>query len=241
VRGNMFNQTWTAGSTGKAGIKIQNTGAGSIVGNLFTGHRAYLNFANGVAIDAPSIAGTITETRFDGLRVCGTQTGTDFVIGNNLSVTLQNSRLGKQCDGIVAGSTSLLSYGIGLGSNVELFATGNDLSYTGPEGWTPISGVPAGNSVTSGNQGVDTGAGPTYASASTVTMLFATKRMHLTGTTTVDTITPAWNGQELCIVGDSGAIAFGTTGNIRATNGIAGAGAMVCGYYDSSVSKWYLH
>jgi len=241
VRGNAFNQTWTAASIGKAGVKIRNTGSGQITGTVFTGHRAYLNFANGVEIDAPAGAGTITETYFNGLRVCGTQSGTDLVIGNNLAVTLQNSRLGKQCDGNVAGSTTGLSYGIGLGANVTLFATGNDLTYTGPEFWAPVSGIPAGNSVTAGNKGVDTNSGATYASAATVTLLFAEKYIHLTGTATVNTITPAWSGQELCVISDTGAVSFGTSGNIRATNFLSGQYAMVCGHYDGTYAKWYLH
>ena len=85
---------------------------------------------------------------------------------------------------------------------------------------------------------VDTGSGPTYASGSTVTLNMIAPRIHLTGTTTVNTIMPAWNGQQLCIISDSGALKFGTRGNIAAAVSTSGAGGVVCGWYDGSFLKW---
>jgi hypothetical protein len=129
---------------------------------------------------------------------------------------------------------------VGLGANVELVATGNDLTNDTGESYTPVSGVPTGNSVLFGNKGIDNTPGPTYASAGTVTITLASRRIHLTGTTTVNTITPAWNGQELCIVSDDGVVNFGTAGNIGAAAATSGIGGMVCGYYDNFYSKWRL-
>ncbi len=237
VRGNSFDQCWTSASRNKSGIRIQNTGGGTITGTVFMGHRAYLNFANGIELVTP-VSGTITDIFFDGLRVCGTQRGAVFLVGNNLAATIQNSRLGKQCDGQIAGNTTGLRYGIGLGSNTVIVATGNDLSYTGPQPWSPFSGIPTGDSIVANNKGVDTGSGPTYASGSTVTLNVIAPRIHLTGTTTVNTIMPAWNGQQLCIISDSGALNFGTRGNIAAAVSTSGAGGVVCGWYDGSFLKW---
>jgi hypothetical protein len=240
VNGNSFSQCWTSGSKGRSGVKIQNTGGGSISGTIFTGHRSYLNFFNGIEITTP-VSGTITGTQFEAIRVCGTQAGTDLLIGNNLDAVVQNSRFGKNCDGIVAGNTVGLLYGIGIGTNVTLIVSGNDISYTGGETWTPIAGFPIGDSIVVNNRPVDTASGPTYASASTITLNQVASRLHLTGTTTVNTISPVWNGQKLCIISDDGVINFGTTGNIKAAIATAGAGQMLCGHYDSVLTKWYFH
>jgi hypothetical protein len=242
VNGNMFVQTWTSAATspGGTGVVIQNTGGGKIAGNSFIGHRVYQNYSNGIEIKTP-VSGTITDTTFDAIRICNTQTGTDFLVDTGQSAAIRNSRIGKQCDGLVAGNTTGLLYGIGLGSNTVVTITGNDLSYTGAETWDGLAGVPTGDSVIANNKGPSNGAGGTYASASTVTLVGVDQYIHLTGTTTVNTITPTWNGQPLCVISDSGAISFGTTGNIKAAVTTSGAGGMVCGHYDSSYSKWYLH
>lgn len=242
VQGNMFVNTWTSGSTspGGTGIIIENTGGGTIAGTNFIGHRVYQNFNNGVEIKVPA-AGTIADTTFDNIRICNTQTGTAFLLDAGQSATIRNSRIGKQCDGLTAGNTTGLLYGIALAANTQLIAMGNDLSYSGAEAWSPIAGgPPVGNSVVLGNT-TDEQGGSTYASASTVTMSVTASRVHLTGTTTVNTITPAWNGQQLCVVSDNGAISFGTSGNIAAAVTTSGVAGMVCGYYDSSFHKWYLH
>jgi len=164
----------------------------------------------------------------------------NFNLGANSDVTIRNSRIGKDCDGQLAGHTTGLLYGIGMNSNVQLMATGNDLSYDGAEPWTPIAGVPTRRSVIANNQGVDNSSGPTYPSASTVTLNLVSPRYHLTGTTAVNTITPAWNGQPICLISDSGAISFGTSGNIAAAVSTSGAYGSVCGYYDATYSKWFL-
>ena len=177
------------------------------------GHRAYLNFANGIELMTP-VSGTITDIFFDGLRVCGTQRGTVFLVGNNLAATIQNSRLGKQCDGQIAGNTTGLRYGIGLGSNTVIVATGNDLSYTGPQPWSPFSGIPTGDSIVANNKGVDTGLADLCVGL-TVTLNVIAPRIHLTGTTTVNTIMPAWNGQQLCIISDSAPLISGRVGTLR--------------------------
>ena len=241
VRGNTFNGCWTGGSGTGQGVVIKNTGGGTIAGTAFRGHRAYGNYRDAIEIASP-VSGTITDTTFDGLRVCNTQYGVNVALGVGTSATIQNSRIGKQCDGQNAGGTANLLYGIGLNLNVTLIATGNDLSYSGPESWTMISGVPVGNSVIANNRGnLDDASGPTYASGSTVTLNLVAPRIHLTGTTTVNTITPAWNGQTLCIISDNGVVNFGTSGNISAATATSGVAGMVCGHYDGFFSKWYLH
>lgn len=242
VRSNMFVNTWTSGGTspGGTGIRIKNTGAGLVSGLNFIGHRALQNYNNGVEVAKPAAGGTISEVTFDNLRVCNTQLGTDVLIGDDLDITIRNSRLGKACDGYAAGSTTGLVFGLGLGTNVQLIATGNDFTYGGAEFWSPISGVPARNSVVANNS-IDALPGATYASASTVTLNQTFPRIHLTGTAAVNTITPAWNGQSLCIISDSGVVNFGTTGNIAAPAATSGAWGMVCGVYDGNYSKWYLH
>jgi hypothetical protein len=242
VMANSFSQCWTSGQVAPAGngIQIQNTGGGKITGNVFIGHHVYGAFFNGVLLAKP-VSGTIEGITFNGLRVCDVQTGADLLIGDGLAVTIQNSKIEKACDGVVSGNTTGLLYGIGLGANVQLFATGNDLTYYGTESWTAIAGIPTNRSVVANNSTVDNGSGPTYASASTVTLDQVTPRIHLSGTTTVNTITPAWNGQTLCIISDNGVVNFGTSGNIKAAVATSGAGGMVCGYYDPTNSKWYLH
>jgi hypothetical protein len=190
---------------------------------------------------ATPASGTITDTFFEGGRICNTQSGTDFLIGNSLAVTIQNSRIGKACDDYIDGSTTMLLFGIGLGSNVTLIATGNDLSYTGGESWTPFSGLPVGDSIIGNNVGIDNTHGPTYSSGTTVAQTLMANKFHLTGTTTVQTITGGWNGQQVCVVSDDGAISFGTSGNIAAAVATSGAKGSVCGFYDGSTSKWYLH
>lgn len=243
VSQNMWTNGWTSASVQPAGqgIVIQNTGGGTIISNTFTAHRAYLNWSNAIDVRKP-VSGTISQTVFDGLRVCGTQIGSNFVIGDNSDVTIRNSRIGKQCDNQTAGATTGLSYGIGLGANVQLHATGNDLTYTGAENWSPISGVPVGNSVVANNAPNDSGAGPSYAAAATVTLNVTAPRIHLTaaGAATVQTIAGGWNGQQLCVIGENpaGAITFGTGGNIRFPITIPTGGGMICGYYDSTFSKW---
>jgi hypothetical protein len=241
VFGNMFVQTWTSGAVAPSGtgVVIQNTGGGKIAGNSFNGHRAYSNVNNGVEIKVPA-SGTITDTTFDNIRICNTQNGADFLLGAGQSATIRNSRIGKQCDGMTSGNTTGLSYGIGLNVNTQLIAIGNDLSYGGAESWSPFSGIPVGNSVIANNS-IDTTSGPTYASGTTVTLNQISPRIHLSGTTAVNTITPAWNGQPLCVISDSGAVSFGTSGNIAAAATTSGVAGMVCGYYDGNYHKWYLH
>lgn len=208
VRGLEFTGSWTSNASSGPPLTIQNTGAGTINGLHFVGHRFYANGNNDVAhINAG------TNIEFDSSQFClGTGTGIGASVGAAVvSASFRNSIFGN-CNGSVAGAgTTPAGTGISQASaSTRLVITNNNFISSS----TPLS-LPANPTLDliEHNQGLDETNAGTVPSAATIA-LPPNKLIPISGTTTVTTMNGFWPNRSVILMPGSSGLAFNTGGNL---------------------------
>jgi len=201
VRGLQFVGDWTATNASQDSVAINNTASGTVSDIYFVGHRAYASHGSGFSVNGAS------NVSIDNTHICGVDGYGVWIAPSVGNVQIRGTEIANTCAG-QSGFADIAAIAL-AGSNSNVVITGNDLG-----GNTAlIAGSPIGESVVKGNGTLDSYA-PSIASASTITLNNAAPTYDITGSTSVSTISGAWNGREVRLISTSGPISFLTTGNI---------------------------
>lgn len=126
IRGNDFDQTWTA-SAANSCVVLRNNGGGTVAGFHFRGHRSYACGLHGF-----DIGGGVTYTSIDDSNICGNgtqggNTGDGIAIGAGVSlVFIRGNTISNTCDGFT-GTTQAYAISF-LGTNGSIIISGNFLA-----------------------------------------------------------------------------------------------------------------
>jgi len=180
--------------------------------------------SDGVLINTNVSKLTFTGNRLrksdsSGMSIASGRTVSDSVIADNIFANAVN--VGLLCDGTLD----------------KVSISGNTFSGNG-SGSMAIAAV---TNMSLGPNQFQESAGPTIVSASTITLSttnFASITT-LSGTTTIQTINGFWPFRQVNFI-TSGALSFGTSGNIAVALGPTVAGQLVSGFYNPATSKWHL-
>jgi hypothetical protein len=215
VAGFFCTQCWvgqagyaTNGFTAQPGAEID-AALGAVKGVHFDGLRAFSNGGDGVFVTGPA-----ADIEIANATICGNgqADGAGIHLQGTVDVRLRGGIVGTDCDDSAVAPTAagVMLDGVAGATRIDIEAV--DLSDPNlaaaiavENGGLPMEGV-----TVSGNHGVDDALGPQLAAAAQIDTDFYATTI-LTGSGTVSTISPLWDGREIVLSnGGQGAIALGS-------------------------------
>lgn len=229
IKGIQCVDCWASSSNSK-GAYIDAT-TGTINGVHFIGSRFYNNKGDGLDV----IAGTnvsVDASTFCGNNASAGSNGDVWLASGVTGIRVRDNNFNGACDG----ESSASAFGVQLNSNATVTLTGND--FVGIT--TPVAGSPTGTSVVANNNGLDSTM-PTVAAAASITLSNSAPTYYITGSSTsITTISGAWNGRVVRLwPAGSPVVTFATGGNIcnafTPTQNVP-----IIAWYNQSGSCWLL-
>jgi nitrous oxidase accessory protein NosD len=181
---------WFSSSSGGNGATLKNSGRGAVRGIDFNSARALSNAGVGIDIEPG-----VTEVTVENSQVCASagEAGIYLAAGAG-EARIVNDTITPTCDDRPAPRGSTVGIDL-VGSNADVVVTGNDLRGNTDE----IDGIPAGDSVVSGNVDLANRM-PIIASASSITLPAGFGSFQITGSTAVTAITGGWPGRTVTLI-----------------------------------------
>lgn len=227
VQGWNFTNSWTA-SHRLSGVSLNGPTAAQVNGISFVNHRSSNNQFYGFEV-AQGVNLNISDSQVWGNNQSNTASITAIQVFPNLSNVKITGNSFAPPVGFPKNHAAHISISAGTGDNIVI--TGNDVTDTFTV--APILFAATGtHNVIHSNLGVNTLPAPTVASASTLALsTIPYDVVAVTGTTTVNNITPGWEGRDITILkADAGTLSFSNSGNIVAPFSLDEGDVAICKY-----------
>lgn len=236
ILGNRFTGSWASNATSSPVVLSNTAGSLLVSGQDFSQQIVYVK-PNQTGFN---ISGG-TNTKIKGSTICSSgganSTGLGISIGGNASnTTVQGNRIGD-CDNTIGGT---LPTGVSVttsASNIGMVSDNNFTNTTTPLNWSPSATLSSIVFLLANNLGLDD-VQPSVTTGTSV-VIPPNTNVFLNGAGTVTSMTLAWQGRRMFLTSLSGAIAFGTGGNICNIASITQFQSIIA-TYNAALACWLL-
>lgn len=230
-----FTGSWSASSSGSAGVYIGNSGGGVVSNISFLGHRAYNNTGSGYILDVG-----IDNIRISDNQFCNNGQGASGSVDIKLLTGVSKVQLvGNNHQGVCGWPPSLYRPDSAVqlvGNNSNVLIVGNNMTGVG---YAPIIGNPTGNSLIQSNLGLDGAFTGAASSAGVLNLNAVYPRWSITNAAAITTIQGSWDSRTVLLWPTAGPVSFNTGGNICNAL-VSPTGSYVTATYISGTSNCWL-